>query len=154
MLRPAQSRALKALVVGGTVEDAALAAKRTRRTVHRWLNEADFQEALAQAEAEAIQDLTRKLASMGDKALDALEQALANDEIAIKLRGADVHLKHLVKLRELLVGTRSKIDVDMGLDESTKQFLGKLVALVIPYIPEDKLPEFREKLGKLEDEHV
>lgn len=40
----------------------------------------------------------------------------------------------------------------IGLDESTRQFLGKLVALVLPYIPEDKLPEFKERLAGLEDE--
>lgn len=147
MLRPAQNKALRALLEGGDIEDAAQAANRTRRTVHRWLNDPDFREALAQAEAGAIQDLTRKLAGMGDKALEALKDALDDDEIAVKLRGADVHLKHLVRLRELLVGTKSKLDVDVGLSEEVKQILGKIIALAAACITEpDKLEQFRQGL--------
>lgn len=101
-LRPNQRRAIEVLVTTGNVTAAAEAAGVTRQTVHRWLRDNDeFKRALALAERAALAKLNRNLLRLSDKAIKALEKALDDDEIQIRLRGADVHLKHLLKYAEI-----------------------------------------------------
>jgi hypothetical protein len=103
-LKPRQRRALEVLLKTGNVTMAAEAAHVARWTVHRWLHEATFAASLAEAESEALAELSRRLIGLGDKAGDTLEAAM-NDELAprsTRLRAADVTLSHLLRLRELV----------------------------------------------------
>jgi AcrR family transcriptional regulator len=92
------------LLVAGNVTEAAEAAGVTRQTVHRWIRSDErFKRALARAERDALAALNRGLLRLSSKAMEALEAALDDPEIATKLRGADVHLKHLLRYAEIVV---------------------------------------------------
>lgn len=99
-----QSKAITALLVHSTIEQAAEAANLTPRTIHRYLDDAEFRAALSQAEGAAIDLATRRLLRLGDKAIDALESVLDNPAqkgAGNKRLAAQAILDHLLKLREL-----------------------------------------------------
>jgi hypothetical protein len=92
------------LLKTGNITMAAEAAHVARWTVHRWLHETAFATTLAEAESEALAELSRRLVGLGGKASDALEAAMS-DEFAprsARVRAADVVLGHLLRLRELV----------------------------------------------------
>lgn len=153
-LRPRQRRAIETLVTIGNVTEAAKTAGVTRKTIYRWLKQPIFQEALAEAEAESLAELSRQLGRLDAESIEALKKAIGDNEVGLALRASDVHLKHRARLRELLVGIKS--DVTLGLDESTRQLLGKIIALAAACITEpDKLEKFRHELGEMaEDENA
>jgi len=109
------------LVTTGNVTQAAEAAGVTRQTVHRWLRDDDrFKRALALAERDALARLNRGLLRLSDKAMKALEAALDDPEIATKLRGADVHLRHLLRYAELSVIERQIAELEEERKDWTK----------------------------------
>jgi len=103
-LSPKQRKALESLLTSGNVADAATAANCTRGTLYRWMQLPVFQDALREGEAEALESLSRALVSLGDKATETLRAAM--DDIkapwGVRVRGADVVLTHILRLRELI----------------------------------------------------
>ena len=71
-----QERALGALLVARTVEEAARAVRVGRRTLERWLADPAFKAALAEARRQALQTATARLAGITGKAVDALSALL------------------------------------------------------------------------------
>lgn len=96
-LNPAQRKAIAALVTEGTITAAAAAVGVSRRTVHRWLQNPDFRAALAAAEGQAMQELSRALVRLSQKAIKVIEGKLDEGE----LKAADVNLRHLLKYFEI-----------------------------------------------------
>ena len=81
---------------------AAKAASVSRQTLYRWLAE-PAASALREAEALALDGLSRTLVRLGDKAASALEAAFddAAAPHSVKIRAADVVTGRLLQLREL-----------------------------------------------------
>jgi len=102
-LTPRQRLALESLLVTGDVSEAAAAAGVRRQSVHRWLKEAPFKAALAEAEQEKLQALSRALMRLGDRATAALGQVFDSQaaQPGAKVRAADVVLARLLQLKEL-----------------------------------------------------
>lgn len=100
---PKQRRALAALITEGDVSAAAEAAGVSRDTLYRWMTQPDFKAALVDAESEAMENLSRALVRLGDKAQQALEEVLDDGETrdAVKVSAANAVLGHLLKLREI-----------------------------------------------------
>ena len=102
-LTPKKRRAVLALVEHGDASNAATAAGVTRQTLYRWLNEdADFIQALREAEYGALQTFQRELVSMGHLAAAALRDGLQDEDIRVRLRAADIFTQRLLQLRDLL----------------------------------------------------
>ncbi len=102
-LTPKQRRAVAALLTCGDVSAAAQAAGVNRGTLYRWLKQPAFQQALREAEGEALADLQRRLVSLGSDAADVLAAAMqTSEETRTRLRAADVVLGRLLQLRELI----------------------------------------------------
>lgn len=141
---------------------------------HRLLKNVEIQDAIKKRLAETAMEADEVLARLSEQAradvVDFITIDIATGRPIIDLRAAEGKT-HLIKsVRETkegvfieLYNSQSAL-VQMGkahgvfeerhivgLDESTRQFLGKLVALVLPYVPADKIPEFKEKLSKLEE---
>lgn len=102
-LSPRQHKALRALLSENTVAKAAVASGVGESTLYKWLADAPFRAALAQAEGEAVAAAARKLVSMAELALDTVATLMADPRApaAVRLRGAEVALANLVKFREL-----------------------------------------------------
>ncbi len=102
-LTPRQRRALEALLVCPDVKAAAQAAGVGYRTLRGWLKQPAFQQALQEAEQDALAALQRRLVALGLQAGAVLEEAMQPlEKTPYRLRAADLVLGNLLRLRELL----------------------------------------------------
>jgi hypothetical protein len=101
-LTPKQTRAIAALLTAKDVQSAAKEAGVGERTLHTWLDDPAFREALKQAEAEAIQAAQRRLAGTSAYAISVILNVMAEKAIpaGVRLRAAVSILDQLVKLRQ------------------------------------------------------
>lgn len=97
---PKQRRAIEALVIGSSVTAAAKAAGVSRQTVHTWMRQVGFAEALDLAEAEVRRTAVRRLTAALEKSVTAIMRLIdeAEDE-SVRLRAA---LAVAPMLRDLL----------------------------------------------------
>ena len=102
-ITPKQRKAVEALLTTGEVAAAAQAAGVCRDTVHRWLKQPLFLAAVREAEARALDDLSRLLVRLGRTAAATLAKAMgdASTPWATRVRAADASLGRLLQLREL-----------------------------------------------------
>lgn len=100
---PKQQKSIEALVLTGSVTEAAKVAGVNRKTVHAWLKQPAFKLALKEAEAEALDNLSRELVSLSSEATATLRGVMGDDSAGLghKLRAADITLANLLKIREL-----------------------------------------------------
>jgi uncharacterized protein (UPF0147 family) len=89
-LSPKQTRAIEALLAGKNVTKAAAHADVSRRTLHRWMQKKAFQKRLRAAQDASIAELTRSMTPLAKTALDALEEAMSDDNTPsyVKIRAA------------------------------------------------------------------
>ncbi len=98
-----QRKAVEALLATGEVSEAASTVGISRETLHRWLRDPPFVEAVRAAEAQALDDLSRMLVRLGRTAAGTLAKAMSDaaTTVATKVRAADATLGRLLQLREL-----------------------------------------------------
>lgn len=118
-LNPRQRKALEALLTHGHVRQAANACGVSRQTLYRWMAEPAFASALRDAEALALDGLSRTLARLGDKAAVAVEAALDDGEAAhsVKIRAFDAVFGRFLQLRELVTIEQRLEAIERALDE-------------------------------------
>lgn len=103
-LTPKKRRAIVALMSERTVADAAGKAKVGSRTLHRWLAEdAPFRQALAEAEALAVEAAARSMAAGAAEAVEALRSVLTDRTADARTRvaAANCFLSNLPNVRLL-----------------------------------------------------
>jgi transposase-like protein len=98
-----QRRAVEALLTNGEVSAAAREVGIHRDTLHRWLKQPGFQQAVRQAEAQTLDNLSRLLVQLGRTAVATLATAMRDPTVpaASRVRAADAALSRLLQLREL-----------------------------------------------------
>ena len=103
-LTPRQRKAVQALLTTGDKDQAAAAAGCARRTIYRWLRLDVFQQALTDAEADALAELSRELVRLAGLAAGTLEQAMGDRDATAgqRIRAADIVLSRLLQLRQLV----------------------------------------------------
>ena len=99
---PKQLRAVESLLTTGDKSEAAELAGVKRQTVYKWLKQPDFQQALRDAEAEALQSLSQALTRLGSKATRTLDKSMDAESETVRVRAADIVLGRLLQLRELI----------------------------------------------------
>ena len=94
---------MAALLSTGEVKAAAAEAGIHRDTLHRWLKEPQFLAAVREAEADALDELSRLLVRLGRTAVATIAKAMSDPvtPAATRVRAADVALNRLLQLREL-----------------------------------------------------
>lgn len=98
-----QRKCIECLMLTGSISEAAAKANVDRSTIYKWHRQPAFVAALAEAEAEAVQSLSRVLAGLGSLAASALVDALASDQkVSTRLRASEIVLSNLLRLRELV----------------------------------------------------
>ena len=98
-----QRKAVEALLATGEVSAAAKETGVSRETLHRWLKQPRFLQAVRSAEAAAVEELSRLLVRLGRTAAATLAKAM-NDPAtppATRVRAADAVLGRLLQVREL-----------------------------------------------------
>jgi hypothetical protein len=98
-----QRKALEALLQTGEVSTAATVAHVHRDTIYRWMKQPLFASAVREAEAEAIDEVSRVLIRLSRSAVGTLAQAMAERDAPIgpRIRAADITLSRLLQVREL-----------------------------------------------------
>ncbi len=119
-LTPKQRKAVEALLTTGEVTAAAQAAGVSKDSIYRWLKEPLFLAAVREAEAKALDDLSRLLVRLGRTAAATLAKAMgdAGTPPATRVRAADAVLGRLLQLRELatLEARVAELEQAAGLD--------------------------------------
>lgn len=98
-----KQKAIHYLITHGTVTAAANASGVKRETLHRWMREPAFRQALAEAETEALNELRRRLLALRDKAVDTIESTMDNPGTPYsggRIRAADVAIRRLLQIAE------------------------------------------------------
>jgi hypothetical protein len=120
-LTPKQRNAVEALLTTGEVSGAAEAAGVSRDTVYRWLKQAALLDAVREAEARALDDLSRLLVRLRRTAAGTLAKAMTDPDAPYptRVRAADAALSRLLQLRELatLEARVRALEAAAGLDE-------------------------------------
>jgi phage terminase small subunit len=98
-----QRKAIEALLLTGDVTAAAREAGVSRESIYRWLRQPVFLGAVREAEAQALDELSRLLVRLGRTAATTLAKAMSEETtpIATRVRAADAVLARLLQLREL-----------------------------------------------------
>ena len=119
-LSPAQIRALEALMTTSSVTHAAEKAEVNRKTLQRWMKEPVFRQALKDAEATALGELSRSLVALSKGAVAALAAALNGTEKAsTRLRASEVVITNLLRLQELVAIEQRVSDLERKVDYET-----------------------------------
>jgi phage terminase small subunit len=123
-LSPKQRRAVEALLTTGDVTAAALEAKVGKSSLYRWLREPVFLAAVREAEAAAIDELSRMLVRLGRTAVGTLAKAMTDPKAPwpTRVRAADASLARLLQLRELatLEARVTELERSVGLAEQMR----------------------------------
>jgi len=95
------SRSLAAVVLaaGGSYEEAGAEARRSKRTIVRWMAEPAFARLVADLRAERLSVVTGRLAGSAPRAVDVLTQAMGDDDPSVRLRAAHLTLDWSMRLR-------------------------------------------------------
>jgi len=98
-----QRKAVEALLSTGEPTAAAREAGIARDTLYRWLKEPAFLQAVREAEAAALDELSRLLVRLGRTAAATLAKAMSDPAVpwSTRVRAADASLGRLLQLREL-----------------------------------------------------
>ena len=123
-LPPKQRKAVEALLTTGDVSAAAKEVGIVRDTLYRWLKQPVFALAVREAEARAIDDLSRLLVRLSRTATATLAKAMT-DPVApypTRVRAADITLNRLLQLRELatLEARVTELERNVGLEEASR----------------------------------
>lgn len=107
-LTPKQQRAVTLLASGKSARATAAELKCGERTVRGWLGVPAFKQALAEAEAGMLAELSRHVLTLPEKAVAVVCEILDDTSVgaSTRLRAAQVALDALLKVRELGVEQR------------------------------------------------
>jgi len=119
--------------------EAAKAVKIKPNTVYGW--------------PEIVDVAIRLLAeSIADAACEIIAQSAAKAAMVkvVGLDSGDERIRQGVasEILDRRLGTAVQKS-EVGLDEETRQLLGKMIALALPYIAPEKLEEFKQKLAEM-----
>lgn len=98
-----QRRAIEGLLLAGNVAGAAEHAGCTRDSIYRWMKQPAFAQVLCEAEATAVDAVSRRLIRLADTAADTLDAAMTDAATppAVRVRAASAVLGHVLQIREL-----------------------------------------------------
>ncbi len=123
-LSPKQRRAVAALLATGEVTAAAKEAQVSKDSLYRWLKQPLFLQAVREAEAAALDELSRLLVRLGRTAAATLAKAMSDPATpwATRVRAADASLSRLLQLRELatLEARVTELERRSGLEEASR----------------------------------
>lgn len=102
-LSPKHRQAIIALLTCSSIDGAAQECGQSDKTLHKWLKEPLFRQALEEAESELLQQVARQMTTASGEALETLRAVLADPDASIrdKIAAARAVLTHLPNFRIL-----------------------------------------------------
>jgi transposase-like protein len=122
-LRPKQEAALVALLSNRNVEDAARAVKVAPRTLYRWLNGPEFDNAYRRARRAAYGQATARLHQASGAAVSAVLKIMVDSSApaSTRLRAGDIVLGHTAKAIEIEDIDARVAALERAIEESTQR---------------------------------
>lgn len=122
-LRSNQRRAVESIAAGRTLEQAAIEAGVTVRTVYRWRSEPGFQAAIRTVNEQALDHATMTLASAAVVAVETLRDLLTSDTTkdAVKVAACRAILDNVLKIKELHDFDKRLGDIERALHDQQRQ---------------------------------
>ena len=118
-LKPAQLRAIAALLTERDTRAAALKAEVSERVLHRWLDLPEFQTELQAASRQNIDAAILRLSALTGDAVDTLRDVMTDTTTSAgtRVQAANIALARLLDLRELqeLEDRLRKIEKELNL---------------------------------------
>lgn len=99
-MTPTQSRFVAALFSHSTILEAAQSVSVTDRTARRWLSDPEIIAAIKAFEADLLESVNRRLATLAADAVETMADALEDDAPGIRLRAADLITQRRIQYRE------------------------------------------------------
>jgi transposase-like protein len=98
-----QRRAVRALLVKPTIEQAAKDAQVSETSLYRWMRQPEFHRALTEAESDALDNASRRLVNLTEHAISVITATMddRNMHPALRLRAAQIVLENMLRLREM-----------------------------------------------------
>ena len=96
-----QREAIPFLIGARSIEEGRRAAKVGQRTIHRWLKETLFRQALEEARERVVSEALERLKDAVTQAVSVLVDIMGGDDPVLRLRAAGMTLDHFFKIREL-----------------------------------------------------
>lgn len=102
-----QLRAIASLAEGKSIAEVARLIHRSRKTIHSWLHDSEFEKELSRLQSLVFGDLSRRLGGLGDSAITVLQALLSQAQ-----RGDSVKKSASVAVLELLLKYRQVTDLE------------------------------------------
>lgn len=118
-----QQRAIVALGAGASKVEAAKAANVARETVHEWLRDPRFREAVMLESEAGLEEARTRFRSLASKAADTLELHLNHPNFEAALRAAGIITKEL----KLFTSRKEVVYVGPNPETTDKQLMEALV---------------------------
>ena len=97
-----QTKAIEVLLTSRSIQQASETCGLAYKTLRRWMGDPTFKAALIKRESETLDAATRRLAGLGNDAIDTMAKIMTSGENETnKLRAAQSILDNLLRLREL-----------------------------------------------------
>lgn len=99
-----QTKAIELLLIGTSIKEVANTVNVSRGTVYRWLDQPNFQSTINKEKNQVVERLSLALASLGQKAVKTLEEALDDSTAgtSVRVRAADVVINRILSIREIV----------------------------------------------------
>jgi hypothetical protein len=98
---PKRERVAVLLASGMAIKHAAAGVRVGERTVHRWLEDPEFNRLVGRYRGQLVAETLGKLAAISVKAVETLTGALGSDNDNVRVRAALGILDQLVTIREV-----------------------------------------------------
>jgi hypothetical protein len=97
-----QREAIPFLIGARSIEEGRKLAKVGQRTIHRWLKEPAFKNAVEHARETFVTEALDRLRSSVSRAVSTLSDTMVEGEPALKVRAASLILEYFFKTREIM----------------------------------------------------
>ncbi len=119
-LNQRQLRTVPLFIQADSIEDAARQAGISKNTLHRWLNQEEFQKAISEARRRLLDKALHRLSNICLKAVNTLGRLLTAESEAVARAAANDILGHALKQREILdIEERLKVLEKIVLERKT-----------------------------------
>lgn len=110
-----QKRALAALLVSNTKQEAADLAGVSKRSISRWLADKSFRAALSEVQSQLLDQASARLAGLQSDALAKLSDLLHSDKEHISIKAVDMIISYSLKFIEMRELERRLSDLEAQL---------------------------------------
>lgn len=122
-----QIKAVKSLFIKSDVTAAAAAAGVHRTTIHRWMSDEDFLQALRLVEVGHLERISLELDALDTAVIRVLERGLESGSLEQQLKTVEIILNHQEKIHGLIKSSTRLNNLEMRIERLEDRFVNLLL---------------------------